>query len=672
MNYKILYIIIAAVIALLLAAFLYVYKNKKMAKINWLLFVLRALSFFLIFLLLFNLKITKRILKNEKPNLFVLVDNSKSIALEGKANSVHQILKKIKKEQTLANKFNLQFYSFSNKVKPLDSATFTGNETKIRQALQTVNSFSISKKSPIVLISDGNQTIGSSYKFYKTKHTIYPIVIGDTTSFQDVFIDRLNANKYAYLKHKFPVEIFVAYQGQKNNLPVTLQISEGKKIIYKQKIKLGKDNNSKHLSFYLPANKTGLHHYLATVSGIKDEKNKHNNKKYFTVNVISEKAEILLISDIIHPDIALFKRAIESNEQRKLTIKKPTDHVELKKYKSVILYQPKTDFKTVIKQLLQAKKNIFFVTGTHTNWNVLNDFQPFFKRDFVNKKEDYSAVFNTSFNTFLADDIGFESYPPIQDKFGEISFFVPHQVLLYQKINNFTTEQPLMAAFTKNKQRYIALFGENAWRWRLFEGKNKHQFKDFDTFINKSMQYLAAENKGDFLEIDYKNTYFSNQEISIKAQAFDLNYQFNPKKKLWIKINGNTKNWTFPFSLEANYYQVNITDLNPGNYHFTVYDTAKTISKSGSFTILNYEIEQQNTSGNYQELNLLAKNNSGSVFFPDQIDKLVSTLNKNTDFKTVQKEIIRKKSLIDWRILLALISILLSLEWFLRKYKGYV
>ncbi len=672
MNNNIFYILIAAVIALLLAAFLYLYNNKKKSKINWILFGLRAVSFFFIFLLLFNLKVTKRILENHKPNLFVLVDNSKSISLEGKSKAVYNIIDKLKKEQALSNKFNMQFYAFSKEVTPLDSLSFTGKETNIRHALQTIKSISLNEKSPIILISDGNQTIGNPYQFYKTKHAIYPIVIGDTTTFQDVFIDRLNANKYAYLKHKFPVEVFVGYQGEKENIPFTFKITEGNKIIFSQKFKLGKNNNSKHLSFYLPANKTGLHHYLATVSGIKNEKNKRNNKKYFTVNVISEQAKILLISDIIHPDIAMFKRAIETNEQRKLILKKPTDNIKLSKYKSVILYQPNATFKTIINKLLNAKKNIFFVTGTHTNWNALNNFQSLFKRDFVNKKEDYNPVFNKSFSAFLLDDIGFDNYPPLEDKFGEITFFVPYETLLFQKINNFTTEQPLMATFTKNTQRFIALFGENAWRWRIYEGKNKHNFKDFDTFINKSMQYLASENKGDFLEIDFKNTYFSNEPISIKAQIFDVNYRFNPKAKLWIKISNANKNWTYPFALESNYYQVTLSDLSPGNYHFSVYDDAKKVHKSGSFTILNYEMEQQNLSGNYKELKQLAQSNSGIVFYPNQTRELITTLNRNNNFKTIQKEIIRKKSLIDWRILLGVIALLVTLEWFIRKYKGFI
>jgi hypothetical protein len=380
----------------------------------------------------------------------------------------------------------------------------------------------------------------------------------------------------------------------------------------------------------------------------------------------------LLITNIIHPDIAMLKRAIESNEQRKLIIKKPTDNLDLDRYKNVILYQPQADFKTVYNQLVNHHKNIFFITGSHTNWNSLNTLQNYFKREAVSKNENYNAIFNQSFNSFLVDDIGFDIFPPVQDKFGEIKFNVPFETLLFQKINSFKTDQPLMATFTSEKQRFIAFFGENSWRWRLYNFKDIKQFENFDAFINKTMQYLDAQKEGDLLALKYKKNYFSNEPILITAQVFDINYHFNPNKELWIKIGSNYNAVTYPFALKNNYYQVQLTDLKPGIYHFSVYDKAKKITKSGSFSVLNYSMEQQNLTGNLDDLKQLAQNNNGKVFFSNQSKKLQAYFLNNNDYNTIQSVSIAKKDLIDWKLLLGIIILLLSLEWFLRKYKGFI
>jgi len=664
-----LYILIAAVIAILLAAFLYLYKVKNKSKTTYFLFFLRALSLFGIFILLLNLKISKRIIAYSKPKLMVLIDNSESIKFEKQDKNIQELVSSIQNNKDLNKKYQLHFFTLGKTLKKMDSLNFNENQTNIYQALTAANNMVDKQQSAILLLTDGNQNIGQSYPYFKSNSKIYPVIFGDTTTYQDVFIDQLNANKYAYLKHKFPVEAYIGYKGNKKEHSIKFSLLEDGKTIYTKQFHIGKEDNSKHISFYIPAKNVGLHHYKAKVSTLKNEKNVINNTYNFSVEVISEQSKILLISDIIHPDIAMFKRAIESNEQRKLILKKPTDLIDFKKYKSVILYQPQANFKTIYNQLESNHKNIFFVTGTHTNWQALNSFQSFFKRDFVSKPENYNAYFNSSFSSFLVDDIGFDNFPPVQDKFGEIKFNVPFESLLFQKINSFKTDQPLMATFLNEKQRFIAFFGENIWRWRLIDAKEKQNFKDFDTFINKSMQFLDAQQKGSLLELNYNKKYFSNEPIIIKAQVFDVNYQFNPNKKLWIKIG---KHKTYPFALQNNHYKVELTDLKPGLYHFTVYDQAKKLTRSGSFSVLNYVMEQQNINGNLKDLQQLALNNQGKVFFPNQQDDLVHFFKDNKDYKTIQKSSISKKPLIDWKILLAFIISLLTIEWFLRKYKGLV
>lgn len=668
---NIFYMIIAAVIAILLAAFLYIYQQKK-SKITYILLALRTISFFLILLLLLNLQVTKRSFQNIKPKLHVLVDNSESIAFAGQQKTITKIVQDIQNQDLLNQKFDIQYFSFGNNIKPLDSLNFSEKKTNITKAIKEVNQYSNTQKMPTILISDGNQTIGKSYEFINVNNKIFPIVIGDTTNYQDVYINQLNANKYAYLKHQFPVEVFINYNGNNVKIPVNFTVKEGSKTIFSEKITLGKEQNYKNISFYLPANKKGLHHYQAGISNLKKEKNTLNNHFNFSVEVISEQSKTLLISDIIHPDIAFFKRTIESNEQRKLVLKKPTDNINLDQYNNIILYQPQANFKPIFNQLQRKHKNIFFVTGSHTNWQILNDLQAFFKRKYVNKEENYTALFNKNFNTFLLEDIGFENFPPVQDKFGEIHFNVPFQSILFQKINNFTTDQPLMATFHQENQRYITFFGENIWRWRLYEGKEKQDFKEIDSFINKCMQFLDAQNKGDLLKINYKKNYFSNEEIKIKAQVFDLNYQFNPKEKLWITATGNQKSYTYPFALEATYYQVLLSDLPPATYSFKVYNNSKSLLKKGSFSVLNYAIEQQKTGGNKKELTALAKHTNGKVYYPKTIHQLIANLSKDTSYATIQKSKITKTSLIDWKLILALIIISLTAEWLIRKYKGFI
>ena len=55
---------------------------------------------------------------------------------------------------------------------------------------------------PIVLISDGNQTIGNAYEFASKQfeQVVFPLILGDSIYHTDLKIQQINVNKYTYLK----------------------------------------------------------------------------------------------------------------------------------------------------------------------------------------------------------------------------------------------------------------------------------------------------------------------------------------------------------------------------------------------------------------------------------------------------------------------------------------
>ena len=72
-------------------------------------------------------------------------------------------------------------------------------------------------------------------KFSKDNSSVFPVVLGDTTSVFDLKINQINVNKYAFLKNKFPVEVFLQYNGNES-LTTTFSIQNGNQIIHKQNV----------------------------------------------------------------------------------------------------------------------------------------------------------------------------------------------------------------------------------------------------------------------------------------------------------------------------------------------------------------------------------------------------------------------------------------------------
>lgn len=670
----ILCLFLALICSLLVAYFQYYYREKTKIEVTGILFFFKSLSVFLLFLLLINPEIKKTEIINNKPVISVLVDNSKSITFFNENSRIVNFLERIEQNNDIQDKFDFQRFSFSDDVKVLDSLSFNKQQTNISKAIIEIDKLQEGKIAPIILISDGNQTLGKDYEFLKPNQPIYPIIVGDTANYVDIKIGQLNVNKYSFIKNKFPVEVILNYDGDEN-ITSQFTISNKDKIVFRKNIRLSKSNKSQTLRANLTSEKEGIQYYKASVSKIKNEKNINNNFKRFSIEVINEQTKVLLLTSVLHPDLGAIKKSIESNKQRSLEIINIDNfNNQLNDYQLIILYQPNNKFKNVVSQINQNKTNYLLFTGSNTDWNFINRNKFGLTKNSISESENYGAVFNDNFLTFLQEDIGFNNFPPLKDKFGEIKISKSHQTLLHQNINGIETQQPQLITSDLNNQKVGIIFGEGIWRWRAASFLNSNSFENFDKFIGNLIQYLASNKKRNRLEVNAENIYPANSTINISAFYTDKNYKFDARVGLVLTVTNlkSKKKVKLPFSLVNNSFQTKIADLSSGNYEYKVTVLEQNISKTGRFTITEFEIENQFTNANVEKLKKLANNSGGKLFYVDQMDEITSELIKNQSFYTIQESTVKPQNLINWRWILFLVISLFTLEWFIRKYYGKI
>ena len=669
-----LYLFLALLGSILIAFFQYFYKNKQQHKINRILFVLRALSLFLLGVLLINPTIKKREIENTKPILSVLVDNSQSTKYFKEENTVKQLLETVKTTNEINKKFDINFFSFGENTTVLDSLSFNENQTNIFDGITAVNQLYKDNIVTTLLITDGNQTLGNDYEFINSKQAIFPFVIGDTTQFKDVRISQLNANKYTYIKNKFPVETLLFYEG-KEKVTTRFSIYHKGKTVFTQRLTFSSTEKTKTVLANLSTTQEGQNYYRASINKLVDEKNVKNNTKNFSVEAIDQQAKILIVSSVLHPDLGTLKKAIESNKQRAVDIQIIQNYKnQLNDYQLIILYQPTNEFRTIISNLKEKNANYFIVSGNNTDWSFINSQQLGFTKNSIHQTENYGAKYNAGFLTFLQKDIGFHQFPPLKDKFGEIIISKPHQTILYQNIKGIESEQPLLATFEQNNQKSAVLFGEGIWKWRATSFRESNTFQDFDEFIGNLIQYVSSNKKRNRLEVKAESLYLANSTVNISAFYTDKNFKFDPRASLQISItNSDTKKAIqLPFSLVNNSYQVEIENLLAGNYDYKVSVEGETLSKYGKFKITDYKVEEQFTNANHQKLQKLANRTKGKLFYKNQEEILIKQLMDDETYFTTQKSTLKEQHFIDWKWVLFLIIGLLSIEWFIRKYHGKV
>ncbi|GGK29338.1 hypothetical protein GCM10007962_24430 [Yeosuana aromativorans] len=672
----ILYIVIAGIIALFLALFLYKYKSKATGPLSFLYVFLRFVAIFSILLLIINPKFESISFYKEKPNLILAIDNSSSIKHLKQDTNVLRFLDSIKNNKALNDKFNIETYQFGNTLKSTDTIDFSDSETNMDDLFGELPQIYNNDIAPMLLITDGNQTFGNDYQYtaLNYKHPIYPIILGDTVTYTDVSIKRLNVNRYAFLKNKFPVECFVAYNGN-GTVNSRFEVYSGNNVVFSKPVRLSKNNNSEIINFTLPADYVGVHSYKASIVPIANEKNIVNNTRFFAVEVIDQKTNVAIVSDFPHPDLGALKKSIESNEQRSASILNTKDYLSQKNdFQLVILYQPNAKFKQVFESLNSEKSNWFMVVGKDTDLNFLNSNESYFSEEITNQTEDVQAELNTGYSPFIVDDINFGAFPPLKSNFGDVTFTIPYETLLYKRLSSNSTTKPLLATFEVNNRREAVLFGEGIWQWRAQSFLNTQSFSGFDTFLGKLIQYLSNNKRKNRLDVDYKSFYNGNNGITIRAEFFDKNYNFDDREELTITVKDSIseKSQTFPFILKNNSYQVDLSSLPASDYSFEVRATHENISQFGKFKILEYNVEQQFLNANVTKLQQVATNSNGTAYFIGNTKSLTDNLLKDNRYMAIQKKNKRTIPLIDWKYLLFIIAISLSAEWFLRKYNGLI
>ncbi len=674
--YTILLIVLAAIFSLALALYQYYSRIQKQRSPYLYLLLLRFIGLFAILMLLINPGFTKEQYYLEKSNLVLLVDNSSSIANAGASEDALRIVDELESNSDISDKFDFSQLSFGRQLSATDSLKFDKEVTNLEGALSAAGRSFKGKSTAFLLLSDGNQTIGSDYQYLSTveNHAVFPVVLGDTTQYEDILIEQVNVNNYAFLDNQYPLEIFVRYQG-KNTINTDISVSVDGTTSYRETVRLNGQNNALKLDVLLRAGSVGVKRLVVEVDALENERNTANNRQEFAIEVIDEKTTVAIVSKLNHPDLGALKKSIESNSQRRVEIVKPgVDLAELEDKEVFILYQPGPGFERIYQFIENKRAGSFTITGPATNWAFLNSVQNSFKKTSFNQAEEVSPVINPGFSTFDISNFTAENFPPLQTTLGDLLISNPSQTLVYQRIKGVDLQNPLLTIIEGDRGREVVLYGENIWKWRMQDYRNENSFQIFDELISKLILYLSSDNTRQRLNIDYETIYRNASSAILRVSYFDETFVTDGNASITVFITGKDMEFSrqIPMLFKGTNYQADLSALPAGDFNFTVRVEDEEIMKSGQFTILDFDLEKQLNSSNYIKLERLANRSGGRSFFPSQSEQLIAELLASESYRPTQKSEQNIVSLIDFKILLAIVITAFAAEWFIRKYNGLI
>ena len=669
------------------AAILY-YRNKSTGfsrPLIILLAVLRFISFSLIAFLLLSPLIKTIGRSTEKPSVVIGIDNSSSMFSGHDSAFLNTALPGFYEQlnSQLANKFDVQFYTFGQDVNKSEKPDFKEAKTDISYFISAINAEYYNRNlGAMVLLSDGIYNAGEN-PLYPLRNAMYPVFtvkFGDTTVKRDLIISGVNHNRYAYKGNRFPVEIKVHAReaaGATTNLTVT---SEGKEI-YSRPIKVSTANQVFTIPFFIEAGETGLKKYTIAVETIEDEINITNNRREIFVEVKEMRQKIALVAASPHPDLAALKRSLENSNNYQADLFMIGDFSEkVTDYSLFILHQlpsSASQAHRLTDEIIQSKIPVLFILGEQSDLSRFNQLKTGLTLSGFNQSTNEALpILNKDFPLFMLTppvEKLFATFPPLISPFANYQVSNATYILAYQKLGQATTGIPLFAFTQMADVRYGLIAGEGIWKWRMQDFSENANHQTFDDLIHKSVQYLSQPgDKGNF-RVYWNNYYAENEPVDFSARLYNDTEEpiTGPEVEMQI-TNEDGKEYNYSFTTKGLIYQLSAGSLPAGMYSFTAKTDPGTgiLTKSGNFVVSPLNLEDVNTVANHRLLNAMADETGGSSFMPDDAQKIIEVIKNRDDIKPVVYSKKRYTDLVDFFPMLLLIILLMGAEWFLRKFHG--
>ena len=718
-NVNIFLLLLLGILSFLFSLFIYARTVPPVPpRLRWILITLRALGVFLILTILFE-PILKFIHHEKKPPaVTILIDDTKSMTLVDRggdrASIARNFLNNIDVEQ-LQQKFKVYFVQFSRPNRfpesySPDSLAFAGDATNLAQSLNDLAVQSEQRNiQAVVLITDGNYNVGQNpiYAAETLGRPLYTVGVGDSSEQKDLLISKLLTNNIAYVDSRIPISVTVKSSGF-NGKRVELSLEEAGKVLDQQFLTLKQGTQEYSTTLHFTPHQEGSKKYTVRVSRLEGELTDQNNSQTTFVKVLKSKIKILLIAGAPSPDLAFLRRTLESDPNIEVStfVQKSSDEFYegrpagsvFRDHDGIILlgFPRKASPPAVLDQIRQAvdenKQALFVILTRTTDLDRLRSLQPHlpFSIEQVRTEELTVLPFVPEVHEFHSllklpsgrNPIRFwNALPPVYKTQSTLRAKPESEVIAYVRIQNLTLREPLIILRKVSRRRSIAITGYGIWRWKLLAESSPSQIGElsteevFEPFTSNAVRWLTTREEEKQLNVTTtKETYNAGERVEFTAQVYDEQYE--PVSHAEVRVRIRSVEQVEEFLLRPvgeGRFEGSVENLGEGDYRYSAVASVgqrQLGEDRGRFTVGEQNLEYLATRMNKPLLRQLAYQTGGRYYNPEEVDTLVANLVQNPEFEA--KDVLRSDEIELWDLhhLLAVIVLVFSTEWFLRKRNG--
>ena len=633
----------------------------------------------------------------EKPVAIVLVDESASILARNdaaEADTLNGWTADLIQDLN-GRGLEVECYGFAGELRPIveaDSAFhWDGAQTNLNAAIRALAPRIENRNvAGIVLASDGLINRGASpvYGVQWPNLPVWTVGLGDTATVRDRWINTVNHNAVAYLGNAFPVQAFIESQGMDGQAGKLEVLHNGSVVASETWQTTGTTERTK-LEFMLTAEATGLQKYTLRVTPTAGEYDTSNNQRTLYIDVLESRRVIACIGAAAHPDLGAIRMALEALESYEIlafdvaSLRNPNALTDALNEADVViahnLFGKRWGGMEWTKLLAMNDLPVWWLAADEPTWEALqsdNDLgvQMTASGDLT---QTHQARLNPAFSALewpdgLAEAL--REWPPFLGPFEQVTWSPAWSTLAYRQFGDVETNDAFWGMRgTASGTKQILSIGEGLWRWRMRNFALNQSHAQFDTFIQRQVQFLAAEDARKRLVVQTEKRIGADQRVQFSGQAFDAAWTPMRDATIELKLTDEAGQVFTRTMLPATRgFEADFGRMPPGTYRWEAMTTldGTAFDDSGMVIVEDSQIERTHAAADLDVLAQVSDITGGAFlgYWKDATPDAAGTAIETAGIPaTIRHEQTQLRDAIDWRIWLALALALLTVEWIVRR-----
>jgi hypothetical protein len=677
------------------------------------LIVLRALTLFQISLLLLKPLISIEKSFKRPAIIALLVDQSSSMRINEEGVSRGEILKRTFQSpqwKLLQSRVHLKTYVFSDNVIPfepfvIDSLRFLGSGTNLSAALREVCTRNQDDSlSCLILLTDGANNVGDDpiRTTEKIGIPVYSICFGQAEQKPDLILSRIQTNQVVYKDHQVPVEITCRGPGFGGNTGVLI-LRQDQNFIDKKTITFPSDGLEKSVRFTLTPKTDGILRFHAMIESTAGEMTLENNEKEFYMKVLKNKFQVLLLSGRPSPDLSFLKRFLDEDNnvdlevftgrQNKAYYEGQFPNIQQLENKDLFILlnfphpdTPEIHWEMVRRTLIEKHIPFFLMAGKDIDRNRILSIESLLPIPLPQQvPERYLFSIPTKGNEIHPVVRMEESLTNSREMWRQLPPVLSVWNAAYSDLNLSLltgledqgtgslgdSNISILLLRHQKKEKSLLFLGHGFYRWDLLMWGIGETNTVFKRFIENSIRWLATQEQERNIRLSTdKRVYQAGEEVHFSVQLFDESFQPLDNAGVTLRVMTPSREIQFPLKgFNQGTYQSMQRFFPAGQYraiaeaslqgHLVGRDTTE-------ITITSFNTEFLNSRANPDLLMHLAQMTGAKSGPPDSLHSILESI----QFPRQTVVSVQEIELFHWSIMLFVLILLLSFEWWVRKRKG--